>query len=133
MKYFPIFLNVKNQQIAVVGGGDAAVAKLRLLLKTEGQITVYDDAPAPEIATWADAGLLTISLPPMSAEQARHACLIYAAAEDDSRDAATHHDAGRAHQQVPDLSDVGPRLRQGDDRGPRSAARHGNRARQHRT
>lgn len=90
MKYFPIFLNIKNQPIAVVGGGDAAVAKLRLLLKTEGQITVYDDAPAPEIATWADAGLLTISRPPMSAEQARHACLIYAAAEDDSRDAATH-------------------------------------------
>ena len=47
MKYFPIFLNIKNKPIAVVGGGDAAVAKLRLLLKTEGQITVYDDAPAP--------------------------------------------------------------------------------------
>jgi len=68
MKYFPIFLNIENQPIAVVGGGDAAVAKLRLLLKTEGQITVYDDAPAPDIATWEDAGLLTISLPPMSAE-----------------------------------------------------------------
>ncbi len=90
MKHFPIFLNIENQPIAVVGGGDAAVAKLRLLLKTEGQITVYDDAPAPEIATWADAGLLTISRPPMSAEQARHACLIYAAAEDDSRDDTTH-------------------------------------------
>ena len=35
MKYFPIFLNIENQPIAVVGGGDAAVAKLRLLLKTE--------------------------------------------------------------------------------------------------
>tara|TARA_B110000503_G_scaffold64683_1_gene101845 strand:+ start:1543 stop:2937 length:1395 start_codon:yes stop_codon:yes gene_type:complete len=106
MKYFPIFLNIKNQPIAVVGGGDAAVAKLRLLLKTEGQITVYDDAPAPEIATWADAGLLTISRPPMSAEQARHACLIYAAAEDDSRDAATHQiakDAGTLFNWVDNL------------------------------
>ena len=47
MKHFPIFLNVERQKNSVVGGGDAAVAKLRLLLKTEGQITVYDDAPAP--------------------------------------------------------------------------------------
>ena len=51
IKHFPIFLNVENQHIAVVGGGDAATAKLRLLLKTEGQIIVYDDAPAPEIMT----------------------------------------------------------------------------------
>ena len=93
IKYFPIFLNIENQHIAVVGGGDAATAKLRLLLKTEGQITVYDDAPAPEIMTWADAGLLTVSPAPLSVEQARHASLIYAAAEEDSRDAATHQTA----------------------------------------
>ena len=93
MKYFPIFLNVENQHIAVVGGGDAATAKLRLLLKTEGQITVYDDTPAPEIMTWADAGLLTVSPAPLTVEQARHACLIYAAAEEESRDAATHQTA----------------------------------------
>ena len=35
MKYFPIFLDVAQKPIAVVGGGEAAVAKLRLLLKTE--------------------------------------------------------------------------------------------------
>ena len=89
-----------------MGGGDTAVAKLRLLLKTEGQITVYDDAPAPEIATWADAGLLTISRPPMSVEQARHACLIHAAAEDDTRDDATHQtakDAGTLFNWVDNL------------------------------
>ena len=49
MKYFPIFLNVKNQHVAVVGGSDAAIAKLRLLLKTEGQITLYNESPAPKI------------------------------------------------------------------------------------
>ena len=57
MKYFPIFLNVKNQHVAVVGGSDAAIAKLRLLLKTEGQITLYDESPAPKIMISADAGL----------------------------------------------------------------------------
>ena len=51
MKYFPIFLNVENQHVAVVGGSDAAIAKLRLLLKTEGQITLYDESPAPNIMT----------------------------------------------------------------------------------
>ena len=49
MKYFPIFLDVVQKPIAVVGGGEAAVAKLRLLLKTEAKITVYDPAPSAQI------------------------------------------------------------------------------------
>ena len=34
MQHFPIFMAVKGRRIVVSGGGDAAVAKLRLLLKT---------------------------------------------------------------------------------------------------
>jgi uroporphyrin-III C-methyltransferase/precorrin-2 dehydrogenase/sirohydrochlorin ferrochelatase len=45
MKYFPVFLNVAQKPIALVGGGAAAVAKLRLLLKTEAEVTVYDPGP----------------------------------------------------------------------------------------
>ena len=107
MKHFPIFLNVKQKHIAVVGGGDAAIAKLRLLLKTEGQITVYDNAPALEICSWRDAGVLTISQDPLTVKQARNACLIYAAAEDDGRDAASQklaQEAGTLFNWVDNLS-----------------------------
>jgi len=78
-KNFPIFLNVKQKHISVIGGGDTAIGKLRLLLKTEGQITVDDNAPALEIRNWHDAGVLTISQDSLTAKQASNACFIYVA------------------------------------------------------
>ena len=42
------------------GGGDAALAKLRLLMKTEARLTVFAEAPAPEIESWAGAGRLSL-------------------------------------------------------------------------
>jgi len=89
MKYFPVFLDVAQRPVALVGGGAAAVAKLRLLLKTEADITVYDPAPAAQIRAWAQADLLKISKAPLTLDQARQAQLIYAASEDDSCDART--------------------------------------------
>ncbi len=41
MRFFPVILRVADQRIVVSGGGEAAVAKLRLLLKTEARIEVY--------------------------------------------------------------------------------------------
>jgi uroporphyrin-III C-methyltransferase/precorrin-2 dehydrogenase/sirohydrochlorin ferrochelatase len=46
MRYFPAFVNVTGQRVVVVGGGEKAAQKLRLLLKTEAAITVV----APEFA-----------------------------------------------------------------------------------
>jgi uroporphyrin-III C-methyltransferase/precorrin-2 dehydrogenase/sirohydrochlorin ferrochelatase len=71
------------------GAALQAVAKLRLLLKTEADITVYDPAPAAQIRAWAQADLLKISKAPLTLDQARQAQLIYAASEDDSCDART--------------------------------------------
>ena len=34
MQHFPIFLNVADRRIVVAGGAEAALAKLRLLIKT---------------------------------------------------------------------------------------------------
>ena len=89
MKYFPVFLDVAQRPVALVGGGAAAIAKLRLLLKTEADITVYDPAPAAQIRAWAQAHLLKISKTPLTLDQARQAQLIYAASEDDSCDERT--------------------------------------------
>ena len=48
MRHFPIFLDLSGQRVAVAGGGEVAVAKLRLLLKTQAEIEVFaDQAVAP--------------------------------------------------------------------------------------
>jgi len=40
MRYFPIFIDLENHKIVVIGGGETAAQKVRLLLKTEAKITV---------------------------------------------------------------------------------------------
>ena len=49
MDHFPIFLAVAGRRIILSGGGDAAIAKLRLLFKTTAHITVFAKDPLPEI------------------------------------------------------------------------------------
>jgi len=89
MKHFPIFLAVEGRRIVLSGGGEAALAKLRLLLKTEGHITVYSPTPTPEIETWAQAGRLTLHRRTMTPGDTLCAALFYAADEDPTEDART--------------------------------------------
>ncbi|MEL6934930.1 MAG: NAD(P)-dependent oxidoreductase, partial [Pseudomonadota bacterium] len=37
MKHFPIFVALEGRRVVLSGGGEAAVAKLRLILKTEAR------------------------------------------------------------------------------------------------
>ncbi|MGI3185553.1 siroheme synthase CysG [Nioella aestuarii] len=87
MKHFPIFLAVENRRILLSGGGDAALAKLRLLLKTEARIEVFATNPAPEIMAWAADARLALHHRPLSADDLPGAVLVYAADEDDAEDA----------------------------------------------
>ncbi|MCL4158523.1 UNVERIFIED_CONTAM: hypothetical protein GTU68_066568, partial [Idotea baltica] len=94
MDHFPIFLSTKNIRIIVSGGGDAAMAKLRLLMKTSAEITVFAENATPEIKQWHDAGALTLVAREMGADDATGAKLFYGANEDEIEDART---AGLAH------------------------------------
>lgn len=87
MDHFPIFMAVAGRRIVLSGGGDAALAKLRLLLKTTAKITVIAETPAPEIVTWANAEKLTLIRRAMQPGDAMCAVLFYAANEDDAEDA----------------------------------------------
>ena len=89
MKHFPIFLAVEGRCIVLSGGCEAALAKLRLLLKTEGRITVFAPTPAPEIRDWAAEGRLTLHRRPMDPGDTLCAALFYAADEDATEDART--------------------------------------------
>ena len=62
MKHYPVFLSVQGQRIALSGGDEAAVAKLRLLLKTEAAITVYAANPVAEIKDWAAQDKISLVL-----------------------------------------------------------------------
>ena len=89
MKHFPIFLAVEGRRIVVAGGGDAAIAKLRLLFKTKARLTVFSDDPAPEIVAWARDGRLTLVPRAFGPGDATCAALFYAASDDGHEDART--------------------------------------------
>ncbi|QFS82221.1 Siroheme synthase [Roseivivax sp. THAF40] len=89
MQHFPIFVALAGRRVVVSGGGEAALAKLRLLLKTEANLTVFAPNPAPEIEGWATAGRLRLERRPMGPGDALCAVLFYAADEDAAEDART--------------------------------------------
>ena len=60
MKHFPIFITVEGRRIIISGGQEAALAKLRLLLKTSASITVYAEDIHKDIMKLATEGKITI-------------------------------------------------------------------------
>lgn len=89
MNHFPIFVSLDAARVVVSGGGDPALAKLRLLLKTPAVLTVFAADPAPEIAAWAEAGKLALEPRAPEAADFVGATLAYAAEEDEAEAART--------------------------------------------
>ncbi|MEO0568415.1 MAG: siroheme synthase CysG [Pseudomonadota bacterium] len=89
MKHFPIYVALEGRRVVLSGGGEAAVAKLRLILKTEAHVTVYAKEADEEIIDWANEGKLTLEQREMQPGDTAGAVLFYAADEDDEKDAHT--------------------------------------------
>jgi uroporphyrin-III C-methyltransferase/precorrin-2 dehydrogenase/sirohydrochlorin ferrochelatase len=87
MQHFPIFVALAGRRVVVAGGGETALAKIRLLLKTEARLTVLAPAPAPEIERLAAAGRLRLIRRRFGPGDALCAALAYAATEDAAEDA----------------------------------------------
>lgn len=89
MDHFPIFVALAGRRVILSGGGDAAIAKLRLLLKATAHITVFSTEAAPEIQAWHTAGKLRLVSRQLEPGDALCAVLAYAADEDVTLDART--------------------------------------------
>lgn len=56
MKTFPMFLKMTSRRVVILGGGEQAAQKTRLMLKTEAEIVVVAAALDPELAGLAARG-----------------------------------------------------------------------------
>ena len=86
MRHFPIFLDTVDKTIVVAGGGECAVAKLRLLLKTEARIVVFDADAEDQVRDWAEQGRVELHLQDLTLADLDGAILVYAAYDDPERD-----------------------------------------------
>jgi uroporphyrin-III C-methyltransferase/precorrin-2 dehydrogenase/sirohydrochlorin ferrochelatase len=87
MRHFPIFLDTTNRNIIVSGAGECAVAKLRLLLKTQAKIFVFGHDPEDIILEWAKKGLLIFTERSLKKNDIKNIILIYGANENSIEDA----------------------------------------------
>ena len=87
MRHFPIFCDLRARRVIVCGATETAVAKLRLILKTEARVTVFGDGPHEQIVKWAGEDRITLIERPMERGDAVCAALVYGATEDPIEDA----------------------------------------------
>jgi uroporphyrin-III C-methyltransferase/precorrin-2 dehydrogenase/sirohydrochlorin ferrochelatase len=87
MRYLPIHIDTKDVTLRVIGGGEAAEAKLRTLIKTEARLEVVSDSISAEISRWAEDGRLIWIQKAFDISDLDGARLVYAATEDDALNA----------------------------------------------
>lgn len=60
MDYLPLFVDLRQRRALIVGGGEQAAQKLRLLRKAGARVTVIAAAPVTEIIELAQAGEIAL-------------------------------------------------------------------------
>ena len=85
MQHFPVFLALNESRVVIAGGGEIALAKLRLLLKTQAQITLCAASFAPEIEALRPR--VTLVRRPLLGCDLGGVRLVYAATGDATQDA----------------------------------------------
>ncbi|ENF1794474.1 uroporphyrinogen-III C-methyltransferase [Salmonella enterica] len=88
MDHLPIFCQLRDRDCLIVGGGDVAERKARLLLEAGARLTVNALTFIPQFTVWADEGMLTLVEGPFD-EALLDPCWLAIAATDD--DAVNQH------------------------------------------
>lgn len=84
MDHLPIFCQLRHRACLLVGGGDVAERKARLLLEAGAALTVNALAFAPQFEAWAEQGMLRLVQGEFNASLLDDCWLAIAATDDDA-------------------------------------------------
>ena len=90
MKFFPMFLRVAERDVVIVGGGETAAQKARLMLKTEARLIFVAPDLDPELAALVEEGRASHHSGDITPELFRGAALIFIGTGCPGMDAALH-------------------------------------------
>jgi uroporphyrin-III C-methyltransferase / precorrin-2 dehydrogenase / sirohydrochlorin ferrochelatase len=111
MRAFPLFVRLEKRPVLLVGGGEMAAAKLRLLLSAHATVTLVSPDVMPEIAALIATGQLRWMSRDFAAGDVVGQNLVFSATEDEATDLTVSQAARCAGILVnvvdrPDLSDL---------------------------
>jgi uroporphyrin-III C-methyltransferase/precorrin-2 dehydrogenase/sirohydrochlorin ferrochelatase len=93
LKAFPVFLKVEDKRVVIVGGGEEALAKARLIAQSSAALRIVADEASPELRSWiAENGAERIETG-YAAELLDGAAMVFAASGDEEQDARVVADA----------------------------------------
>lgn len=90
MKSFPMFIKTTNRRVVIVGGGEQAAQKARLILKTDAQITFAALHIEDELAAIVNSGKATWHKGPITEELFINAAMAFVATGCPGLDASVH-------------------------------------------
>ena len=90
MKTFPMFLQMQDRRVVIVGGGEQAAQKCRLMLKTEAEIVIYAPVLEPELSDLNRSGQIIWRHEPISPDAFAGTALVFLATGCPGADTSLH-------------------------------------------
>ncbi|MDO6457331.1 NAD(P)-dependent oxidoreductase [Celeribacter halophilus] len=87
MKFFPMFLRMSGRDVVILGGGETAAQKARLMLKTEARIVLVAPELDVELAALVAEGRAEHHAGEIDESIFANAALVFVCTEDEARDA----------------------------------------------
>lgn len=88
MDYLPLFVDLRERRVLIVGGGETAAQKLRLLRKAGARVVVIAVQPVVEIVELAETGAITLERRAFVATDVA-GCAVVVSADVDSNEAVS--------------------------------------------
>lgn len=80
--YYPIFLDVEDRDVLIIGGGNVCARKAETMLRYGARVTIVSPDFTDEIEEWARAGSVTIKRKPYEEPDLAGASIVIASTDD---------------------------------------------------
>jgi len=82
--YYPIFIDVENRDVVIIGGGNVCARKAETMLRYGAKVTIVSPKFTDEIEQWAKEGRIRIKRKPYDEADLEGASMVIASTDDET-------------------------------------------------